>query len=58
MALRIFYALEEGVAGLLAEHFAEQHAQRTHVATERRFFQIAGAGFELGETVRPVGRFP
>ncbi len=45
-------------AGLLAQHFAEQHAQRTHIAAERSFFQVAGLGFEFGQPLCPAFGIP
>jgi len=33
--------IEEVFAGLFAENFAEQHAERTHVAAQRRLFEVA-----------------
>ena len=53
-----FDVREEVVAGLLAQHFAQQHAQRAHVAAQGRFFQIAGLGFELGQPLRPAFGIP
>jgi hypothetical protein len=44
-AAEVFYGVEEGGAGLLAEDLAEQRAERADVAAERRFLEFAGAGF-------------
>src|SRR6185437_3817437 len=52
------YGLEDRIAGLLAEDFAEQHAERADVAAQRSFLELAGDGFEFRETLRPVCRGP
>ncbi len=44
--------------GLLAENAAQQKAQGAHVAAQRRFLQIAGAGFEFGQALSPALGFP
>ena len=46
------------LAGLLAQHLAQQRAQRTHVAAQRRFFQVAGLRFKLGQPLRPALGIP
>ncbi len=49
---------KELVASLLAEHVAEERSKRTHVAAERRFFQVAGLGFQLRQALLPVFGIP
>ena len=39
-----FNVRKEVLAGLLAQHFAQQHAQRAHIAAQRRFFQSRRSG--------------
>ncbi len=46
------------VAGLLAQHLAQQRAQRAHVAAQRRLFQVAGLRFQLGQPLRPALGIP
>ncbi len=46
------------VAGLLAQHLAEQRAQRAHVAAQRRLFQVAGLRFQFGQPLRPALGIP
>ena len=53
-----FHVREEIFAGLLAQHLAEKHAQRAHVAAQRSFFQLAGLGFKLGQPLRPAFGIP
>ena len=53
-----FNVLKQVVAGLLAQHFAQQHAQRTHVAAQGCFFQVAGLSFKFGQPLRPAFRVP
>ena len=48
----------EGVAGLLAEDFAEEHAEGADIAAKGRFLEVAGGGLEFGEALGPVGRSP
>ncbi len=50
--------LEDWRAGLLAENFAEQHAERTDVAAQRSFLELAGGRLKFGQALRPVGRRP
>jgi hypothetical protein len=38
---KLFDGFEDGHAGLLAQNFAEQHAERTDIAAERDLFQVA-----------------
>ena len=45
-------------AGLLAQHLAQQHAQRANIAPERRLFQVAGLRLELRKPLLPVFRIP
>ena len=54
----VFDRVEEGVAGLLAEDFAEQHAEGADVAAQRSFFELAGGRLEFGQALGPVGRGP
>ena len=44
-----FNLRKELVAGLLAQHHAQQRAQRAHVAAQRRLLQVAGLRFKLGQ---------
>ena len=37
---------------------AQQHARRAHVAAQRSFFQFAGLGFKLGQSLRPAFGIP
>jgi hypothetical protein len=46
------------VAGLLAQHLAQQHAQRAHIAAQGRFFQVAGLRFQLRQPLRPALGIP
>jgi hypothetical protein len=57
-AAEIFDGGVEGVAGLLAEDFAEEHAERADVTAEGSFFELSGGRLEFGETLGPVGRGP
>ena len=45
-------------ARLLAQHLAQQHAQRTHIAPQRRLFQVAGLRLQLRQPLRPAFRIP
>ena len=45
-------------AGLLAQHLAQQRAQRTHIAPQRRFFQVAGLRLQLRQPLRPTLGIP
>jgi len=40
--------------GLLAQDIAEQCAERTHVAAQRSFLQVAGLRLQLGKPLRPA----
>ena len=53
-----FHVREEVLAGLLAQHLAQQHAQRAHVAAQRSFFQLAGLRLELRQPLRPAFGIP
>ncbi len=57
-APKLFDGLVERRAGLLAQHFAQQHAERTDVAAQRSFFELAGRGLKFGEALGPVGWRP
>ena len=54
----LFDGFEDGDAGLLAEDFSEQHAQRADVAAQGSFLELAGGRLEFGQALRPVGRGP
>src|SRR5882757_1882305 len=43
-AAKGFDGIVERVAGLFAENFAQEHAERADVAPKRSFFQFAGRG--------------
>ena len=45
-------------AGLLAQHFAQQHAERTHIASQGGFLQVAGLRLQLLEPLRPTLGIP
>ena len=45
---------ERLVAGLFAQHRAQQRAQRAHVAAQRRLFQVAGLRFQFGQPLGPA----
>jgi hypothetical protein len=49
---------KEIIAGLFAQDFAEQSAQRAHIAAQGSFFEVAGLRLELGEALRPVVGIP
>src|SRR6266568_6950782 len=49
---------KEVFASLLAQHFAEQSAERTNVAAQGRFLQITGARFQLRQPLRPAFGVP
>ena len=53
-----FDVREELVAGLLAQHLAEQRAERAHVAAQRRFLEVAGVRLEFGQALRPAFGIP
>ena len=53
-----FDVFEEVFARLLAQHFAQQRAQRAHIAAQRSFFQLARARFEFGQPLRPAFGVP
>ncbi len=53
-----FYGVVEGCAGLLAEDFTQQHAERADVAAEGSFFELSGGGLEFGEALWPVAWGP
>ena len=46
------------LAGLLAQHLAQQHAQRPHIAPQRRLLQVAGLRFQLSQPLRPALGIP
>ncbi len=47
IAAQLFHLGEKRVTGLLAQHRAQQHAQRAHIAPQGRFFFIGGIGEQL-----------
>ena len=53
-----FHVDKQLFAGLLAQHLAEQHPQRTHIAPQRSFFQVAGLRFQLRQPLRPTLGIP
>ena len=55
---QLFHLLVERLSGLLAQHLAQQHAERAHIASQRRFLQLTGACFQLSKALRPVFRLP
>ena len=55
---KLFDSLEDGHARLLAQDLAQQHAERTDVAAQWRFLELAGGRLQLSQTLRPVGRRP
>jgi hypothetical protein len=54
-AAKVFDGGIEGVAGLLAEDFAEEHAEGADITAEGSFFELAGRGLEFCEAFGPVG---
>ncbi len=52
------YLLKQFVAALLAQHIAQQRAQRTHIAPQRSLFQLRLMRFKLGQPLSPVRRLP
>ena len=46
------------LAGLFAQHIAEQRAEGTHVAAEGSFLQVAGLSFEFGQPLWPAFGIP
>ena len=55
---QLFHFGEQRLAGLLAQNLAQQHAEGTNVAPQRRLFDVSGAGFQFSQAKRPVLRFP
>ena len=55
---QILDLIKQGCAGLLAKHFAQQHAEGADVAAQGSFLFLAGAGLQLVEAVGPAGGFP
>ena len=53
-----FDGLVDRHAGLFAEDFAEQHAERADVAAQRSFLKLAGGRLQFREALRPVGWGP
>jgi hypothetical protein len=53
-----FDGIVKWVAGLFAKDFAEEHAQRADISTQRRFLKFAGRGLKLGKTLGPVSWSP
>jgi hypothetical protein len=55
---KLLDGIEDRDAGLLAQDLAEQDAERTDVAAQRRFLELARGRLEFRQTLRPVGRRP
>ena len=53
-----FHLREQLFAGLLAQHLAQQRAQRAHIAPQRRLFQVAGLRLQLRQPLRPAFGIP
>ena len=53
-----FDDVEEGLAGLLFEDFAEERSEGSDVAAEGCFLEFAGGCEEFGEALGPVGGGP
>ena len=49
---------KELFARLLAQHLAQQRAQRTHIAPQRSLLQLAGLRFKLRQPLRPALGIP
>ena len=49
---------EQFVAGLFAQHCAQQCAQRAHIAAQRSLFQLAGLRFQFGQPLGPALGIP
>ncbi len=58
IAAQLFHLREKRLAGLLAQHRAQQHAQRAHIAPQGRFFFIGGVGQQLAKAGAPAFRLP
>ena len=57
-AAQVFDGLVERLARLFAQDLSQQDAERTQIAAQWRFLQLAGGGLKLGQTLRPVGWGP
>ena len=57
-AAEVFHGLVEVLARLLAKNFAQQDAERAHIAAQGSFLQLAGGRLKLGQSLRPVGWGP
>ena len=57
-SLKVYDMQPALIAGLFAQHFAQEHAERTHVAAQGSFLQVAGLRFKLGQPLRPAFRIP
>jgi hypothetical protein len=53
-----FHMRKKVVAGLLPQYHAQQRSQRTHIAPQRRFFQLAGPRFQLRQPLTPTPGIP
>ena len=53
-----FHLRKKLIAGLLAQHHAQQRAQRAHVAAQRSLFQVAGLRLKLGQPLSPALGIP
>ncbi len=49
-----FHVGKQVLAGLLAQHLAQQHAERTHIAPQRSLFQFARLRLQLRQALRPA----
>ena len=52
-----FNLREKLLAGLLAQHVAQQRAQRAHVPPQGSLFQFTGLSFELGKPLCQLSGF-
>jgi hypothetical protein len=57
-AAKGFDRIVDRITGLLAKDFAEKHAKRADIASQRSFLEFASRGLKLGEALGPVGRRP
>ena len=53
-----FHFAKQRFASLLAQHLAQQHAERANIAPEGRLFQVAGLRLQLRQALLPVFRIP
>ena len=57
-AAQFLDSLEKIIARLLAQHLAQQHAERTHIAPQRHLLARGGAVFQLRQPFGPVVCLP